>query len=706
MKRITLVASMVVIVFAVYFMSCMDRKPGPVCPVPIEVAINKSLVGGFDGVDLLVVVDNSGSMEQEQEILSTGFFTLVNSLVKPIQGPDWNFPPVVNMRVAVVSTNLGLQYGADHSTKGFPYGDTVVTSCTDKAKKGDDGVFQTDMDGIIEVNSGEISCADNGNQCPSDDWSCADGKCISPSGDKEPVNCLELASGKKWAETSENDSNPDLASQLACLGKLGTGGCGMEQQLESSVVALSRSETQKNFMKESHLLAVLIVSDEEDCSIRDKGLFSTDEWESGTRMSDDAASGLLNTACNLPADNEEQYLFPTTRYYKQLVALKKDQPKAVIFAAIVGVPPDGEGEGEESICQGRGNDLSTCLGDPDMELQVEVQETDEGQSFKHFAPACERTDDNDNTITSARPGRRYVQVAQEFTSNGYVYSICNADWSPAMKEIARVIAENITGQCYAKQLEWTPSGTPECKGCGKAKCQVLVSFTHPRDQDTGCPGSFSVNPNEVSREYDEDEVTVFCPLPKLNAELDCDKAKERYAGTKQIGWYYCEDQNENFEGTCRDGIDNDDDGDVDCEDEQCADCKDACGGTGVQCEVSCKFGIEITPEAKKASRGQQVDVQCLQQFSFEDENCQENSLESCKDGKDNDGNGLWDCNDEMGKHFADPNCCPMTAKNQKCEYKLNDIKDVCKKGGDGAATSKTNLPDACSAHALMLNCNM
>ncbi|MCP4603130.1 MAG: hypothetical protein GY847_21885 [Proteobacteria bacterium] len=394
----------------------------------------------YNGVDLLIMVDNSGSMEQEQEILATSIYTLIDSLVNPIPGPDWPFPPIQNMRVAVVSSDLGLQYGENHSTEGFPYGDTVVTSCTDRSKKGDNGGFQTDMDGTVEINSGEISCVDDGGQCPSDRWTCEDGKCFSPSGDKGSVKCIQTTSDGSWTETSRDNRNPNLATQVACISRLGTGGCGKEQQLEASVVALSK-ESQKSFIKDDHLLAVLIVTDEEDCSIKDKGLFETDEWKSGTRMTDDKSSGLLNVCCNFPKSNEENFLFNTDRYWNELIKMKDNKASGVIFAAIVGVPPNDKEK--KSPCQGQGNELGSCLGVPSMQLQVELQETNEGQSFKHFKPACERMDDSYNTITSARPGRRYVQVAQEFASSGYVYSICNADWSPAMKELSKMIAQRI-----------------------------------------------------------------------------------------------------------------------------------------------------------------------------------------------------------------------------------------------------------------------
>jgi hypothetical protein len=425
MKYLTLAAFICVVAVAVFAMGCMDREPAPVCPVPLEIASSDDKVTGFDGVDLLVMVDNSLSMAAEQEILSTGFYTLINSLVNPIIGTDWEFPEVENVRVAIVTSDMGLQYGDNGSVEGFPY-DLKVQGCTDQDSKGDDGRFMGYKATTINPESGEISCVDEGGQCPAD-WNCNKGKCIAT--DATTTNCPDMPGSSSWAQTTEETKNVKLATQVACLAQQGTGGCGIEQQLEAPVRALSRTN-QKEFLKESHLLAILIVSDEEDCSIKKKGLFQTKEFVSGAGV-----DGLLNTGCNLPPENEENFLFDTGRYYDKFIEMKDMQARAVIFAAIVGVPTGGK-------CEGTGDNLEGCLDVPKMQLKK--QDFDDGTNkFKHFAPACERSDDDGKEVTSARPGRRYVKVARNFGSSGYVYSICNEDWSPAMYEIARVIAENV-----------------------------------------------------------------------------------------------------------------------------------------------------------------------------------------------------------------------------------------------------------------------
>jgi hypothetical protein len=62
--------------------------------------------------------------------------------------------------------------------------------------------------------------------------------------------------------------------------------------------------------------------------------------------------------------------------------------------------------------------------------------------YTHFRPACTRSV-GDVLVTEARPGRRFVSLAQKFGCAGYVYSICNEDWSEAMTEIARLIVKCI-----------------------------------------------------------------------------------------------------------------------------------------------------------------------------------------------------------------------------------------------------------------------
>jgi hypothetical protein len=122
------------------------------------------------------------------------------------------------------------------------------------------------------------------------------------------------------------------------------------------------------------------------------------------------------------------------------------------------------------------------------------------------------------------------------------------------------------------------------------------------------------------------------------------------------------------------------------------------------CEQTCKYMVQLTEEARERVQNRSLSVQCIQQFSFEDPNCRENTAQACNDGLDNDGNGIWDCSDELGDdaerpHMADPNCCPMhVGDNNQCVIEDAAL-DLCE-------MTKADPSDACVAHAQKLECEL
>jgi hypothetical protein len=224
-----------------------------------------------------------------------------------------------------------------------------------------------------------------------------------------------------WVESKVSEKNPNLAFQTSCLAKQGTQGCGFEQQIK----ALTRApSTLPDFLRPDALLALIIVSDEEDCSIQDISLFDAPEF--GT------------TDVNLVCGRHETALYTPAGYRDQLLALKGGDAEKVVFAGIVGVPIGTE-------CEGLGSGITGCLNHARMAL-TEVAETSltTGATGNYYAPACERYVPPNSTnqadqVTKARPGRRYVELAQEFGDKGYISSICNEDWEAVMDRIAKLI---------------------------------------------------------------------------------------------------------------------------------------------------------------------------------------------------------------------------------------------------------------------------
>jgi hypothetical protein len=371
--------------------------------------------GGFEGVDMLVVVDNSISMVEEQAILSTAFFPLVNSLIHPL--PGWPFPSADDIRIAVVTSDMGLSWGGVPYSEGDGWPGTNPCSAA-----GDNGLFQTYNTGsTIDIEHDVIPCDGSNAQCPTG-WTCSEtdpndiGTCQAPGGNGAGQVCPDM--GALWSETTAASHNAVMAFEVACLADQGTTGCGFEQQLQSAAVALSRAD-QEAFVRKEALLVILVVSDESDCSMEDgPAMFATDE------IQDESGVSEMNIACGV----HPEFLYDIEHYYTTYAGFKTS-PNSVVFAAIVGVPM-------VDVCQGTGDTLGDCLDHPDMELVAVIKPNSAGTDTWYFENAC-----TNGTVTEATPGRRYVQLAnEEFGGLSYIYSICNEDWGPAMEKIARLIA--------------------------------------------------------------------------------------------------------------------------------------------------------------------------------------------------------------------------------------------------------------------------
>ncbi len=311
---------------------------------------------------ILLVIDNSGSMAEEQAILGDATEPLATALTST-NGVD-------DIRVAVITTDMGLSWGGNPYQEGDGWPGTNPCSAS-----GDNGVFQA---------------------CPDPDF--------------------------LYAETSPGSPNPDFGNHISCLVNQGTSGCGFEQQLQSAAIALAKPE-QDDFVRDGDLVLILMITDESDCSMEDgPGMFASDE------IQDESGISQKNIACQ----SNEEFLYPTSHFAAAFWTASQNAYNAVIFAAITGVPIVDD-------CQGTGDNLGNCLDHPDMELNPVVKSSPQGIDIWYFENACTR-----GTVTNAKPGRRFVDLAVNyFGQMSYIYSICNADWTPALNDLSEMIGNTI-----------------------------------------------------------------------------------------------------------------------------------------------------------------------------------------------------------------------------------------------------------------------
>jgi len=384
-------------------------------------------------LDILFVVDSSGSMASEQEKLARELTRMVHVLTsgdryagREDQVPPGlsekarRFTPVSSLHVGVVSANMG---GIDAPTGT----QAAVLACKGL---GDDGILQHSTDRAVEgVVAGRQEFQDY-----------AQGDIVIPP---SPECQLPLQPAYQSYLTSEDPAAVGLA--FRCVARLGVRGCPFEQQLESMWKALAPSTAPKGapkglftflngsvgqgdranqgFLREHAVLAIVHLTDEEDCSVTDEGkvLFS---------QSNDAVAeyGPLNLRCGLALDRADTLVHDTERYVLGLRSLKPGHPERIVFAAVVGVP---------AAPIQAGASFDQLLDLPEMQFR------EEPLKLGFPATACRLMSDGRNN--DAYPGRRFIEVAQGLGAQSVVESICAETYGPVLDRVVDKIAPLLGG---------------------------------------------------------------------------------------------------------------------------------------------------------------------------------------------------------------------------------------------------------------------
>lgn len=168
-----------------------------------------------EGVDVLFVIDNSGSMSQEQASLAANFQRFISNL-------ETTYGRLPDLHIGVISTDMGA--GANPGT----------------------GCSATGDDGSLHTNTA----------CGIDD-----------------AYIIDIDDGAGGRIQNHDNS---LADAFSCISQLGINGCGFEQPLNSLRRALDGSNPGNDgFLRDGAMLAVVILSDEDDCSVSDPSMFDT-----------------------------------------------------------------------------------------------------------------------------------------------------------------------------------------------------------------------------------------------------------------------------------------------------------------------------------------------------------------------------------------------------------------------------------------------
>jgi hypothetical protein len=414
-------------------------------------------------IDLLFVIDNSGSMGEEQANLARNMPLLVQQLemLEDIHGEV--FTPDVHIMITTTDNDNPLcapYYPAGRSAeKGAP----IATACTDRIDRFT-SVAQPPVD------ESQV-CTDI---CPTPVAPSGDYIALSPGGD----NVTDVPPADVNGDGIDDDP---VAQALACVGPQGIDGCGYESPLEAMRRALDPDADWNGgsgFLRQGGLLAVAIITDEADCSIAMDSVMSDVQWQEQnpdtmTELASSAICWNAGISCDGP-DGSGVYsnchstgdaLFPTDEYIQFL----EGQGRPVVMLGILGVPLVTEHATDPPYQPTAGGVMDLEIRDwKDPEYPTGDILPDDWAAGRDAAymtwsfgmgPGCTGEDGNGGFTGQAIPNLRVQEVCQaldvaddpatpmsEAAVRCCIESICDTDFSDALRCLAGLIEENTTPQ--------------------------------------------------------------------------------------------------------------------------------------------------------------------------------------------------------------------------------------------------------------------
>lgn len=378
-----------VVCLALAAAGCPDRSIATVDPVPVG-AITKDIPVDAD-LDVLFVIDDSGSTRDKQQVFAQNYKNFVAALA--------GFPtglPNLHLGVVTSSVDVGL--------------DLSQPAC--HPALGTDGLLQN---------------------APRDPAAA----CAPPTADRFLADVARPGGGRM---VNYSGTLPDA---LSCISSVGDAGCGLEAPLEAVKRALDGSHPENaGFVRRGALLAVVILTDEDDCSA-DPALFAEPPVAGDSRDFTCALEGYLcdpaistpgaHTGCRVRHDG----LLRDPRGYAEFLSSLKG-PTGVAVALIAGDPTP---------------DLAT--GHLTMPFNQSVA----------VLPSCSAT--INGSLAIGRPALRLDELRAAFGDRGLFRSVCQGDYSGALADIGKLLLLALS-PCLEGALDTTdrdpanPGLQPDC----------------------------------------------------------------------------------------------------------------------------------------------------------------------------------------------------------------------------------------------------
>jgi len=244
------------------------------------------------------------------------------------------------------------------------------------------------------------------------------------------------------------------------------------------------------------VLAIVMVTNEDDCSVRSDSLLLDPDSNSVTDMrglgalqsyrcnefghlcdgqppphnppaqtvtlnncvsAEDSAMAKNDDLVTDPSghgDPTHGHLWPTVREFSDTLRLYKANPDDILVAAIAGPTADNNGG---SLYRVKGEVNAAAMGETDPVVDH----------------SCTQATSDPNAPEYADPAVRIKQWIDDFGANGVFYPICANDFSTAMVGIAKKIHQKLGASCVSTNVAYNTPGDP----ASGHNCQVTQKIT-------------------------------------------------------------------------------------------------------------------------------------------------------------------------------------------------------------------------------------
>ncbi|NVB77134.1 MAG: hypothetical protein HOV81_01950 [Kofleriaceae bacterium] len=337
-------------------------------------------------VDLLFVIDDSTSTLDKQTNLKNNFPNFINVLNDVPGG-------LPNVHIGVVTPDLGTK-AVNDATPAPTIGTPGTGGCSGNGKGGN-------------LQSSSV------------------------------VQGTFIANTKNSDGTRTVNYTGTLADAFSSIASVGSAGCGFEQPIEAAKRALDNNPANAGFLRPNAKLAIIVMTDEDDCSVSHATLLTQDTSTLGPLQSfrctrfgvtcdvngatpDDMNQANVKGQCH--SNESSTYLMPMGPYATFFKGLKQ-RDDDVLFAALIGDPTPVE-----------------------VEMRTPPASSTPIPALAH---SCEYA--SANGLDVADPGVRIAELANKFPRHS-IGTVCMQDLSSPLTNIA-VQVRSLTGNpCLTQDI--------------------------------------------------------------------------------------------------------------------------------------------------------------------------------------------------------------------------------------------------------------